>query len=171
MELIELYYAAMNRGVARLVGGREDAGGAWAYGLLEVFDGQAFSRIPAVSNFRLELDPRVAQVACRSLGFSLGAELTAGQRSVLQLDANASLGFDVPIEGVECSGDEESLAECELSPPRQIEFMSVPEYQDVFLFCTTPSGMQPHHAYVHLHRSCSSSSCMALNSLWQSYSS
>lgn len=124
--------------MARLVGGRADPDGAWAYGHLEVFDGLVFRNIPS---------DRITQantmVACRSLGFRLGAALPAGQLSSVRLDANESLSFDAAFGQIDCNGDEESLAECELSPPRQFGLMSDADGPDAFLFCATPSGTCP----------------------------
>ena len=74
--------AGTNRGAARLTGGRSDPGGAWAYGRLEVFDGDFFSGL-SDSAFDQELGRRGGEVACRSLGFATGAQLLAGSSSAL----------------------------------------------------------------------------------------
>eukprot|EP00892_Ulva_mutabilis_P004970 jgi/Ulvmu1/2845/UM144_0010.1 len=131
-----------NRGAARLQDGQSDPDGAWAYGRLEVFDGHAFSRI-ATSRDGLQerfLDPSVAQVVCRSLGYTGGAELVAGRFSLLPLNTNDPRSFDTTIGNIECDGDEDSLADCELTPTGVFEVGDRRDYMDTFLFCSTPSG-------------------------------
>ena len=120
---------------ARLVGGQADPGGAWAYGRLQVFTGQFFSSITEQMNFNSqELGVRGVAVACRSLGFSTGAQLTSGMSSGIpgQDGAIDTLG------AIRCMGDEDTLADCTVG-----DYTSEDDNGDdaVALLCTTPSGM------------------------------
>lgn len=124
-------YAEPAPGTARLVGGREDVAGAWAYGQLKVFDGNIFS---SISDNVLDenFGRRGAQVACRSLGFSAGAQFD----SLLPITDTSA----VRRLSVQCRGDEVSLSDCEIDsfPPDSI-FGS--GSNDIVLLCSNPSGV------------------------------
>ena len=131
-------FAGVATGTARLTGGRADPGGAWAYGRLEVFNRIGYSSFRATSSPfgpASGLGRNAAVVACRSLGFEAGVEITAGSTSALPGPA----GDIQPITSIACVGDETTLTECDIS---NIYFQ---DYEDtdsntVAVLCSTPSG-------------------------------
>lgn len=74
-------FASDRNDAARIVGGRADANGFWEYGRLEVFGGGVWAMINEQPEPRQQLGRRGAQVACRSLGYSTGAQLLVGMSS------------------------------------------------------------------------------------------
>eukprot|EP00892_Ulva_mutabilis_P005580 jgi/Ulvmu1/3394/UM016_0010.1 len=127
-------HADFNRGIARLVGGSSDPGGAWAYGRIEVSDGPFFSGVSETESNEY-FGRRAAQVACRSLGFTSGAQILAESLSALPGPA----GVINTVNVVACRGDEESLADCEF---RDDYYDTEYRLEDgaVALVCSTPSG-------------------------------
>lgn len=131
-------FAGVATGTARLTGGRADPGGAWAYGRLEVFDRFGYRSVKAGRSpfgIRSGLGRNAAVVACRSLGFEAGVEITAGLSSALPGPA----GDIQPITSIACVGDEATLTECDIS----IAYFQ--DYEDtdsntVAVLCSTPSG-------------------------------
>lgn len=127
-----------SQGDVRLVGGTVDPGGAWAYGRLEVFDGDFFSsvRVPFSDN----LSRRAAQVACRSLGFASGAQILSGGSSALP----GPSGEVDTIGRIACQGDEATLADCELDLEFPSDYDSdygqFAEESVVAVICSTPTG-------------------------------
>ena len=150
-------HAGVPTGTARLSGGRVDPEGAWAYGRLEVFDGIAFSGIiePSGRFSRSGLGRNAAVVACRSLGFEDGVEITAGSTSALPGPA----GDVQTINSISCEGDEAALGECDISTDSGygIDYGAVDGSTSVAVLCSTPSG-------THAMPSCLmvSSECMGL---------
>lgn len=122
---------------ARLVGGREDPGGAWAYGRLEVFDGDFFSSI-SEPNLNQRLGRRGSQAACRSLGFATGVQILSGEGSGLP----GADGSSDTLGTIACLEDAATLADCTL-----IDYGGdVADAQGdsaVALLCHNPSGATP----------------------------
>lgn len=121
------------------MGGAADPGGAWAYGLLEVFDGETFLRISDAAKNNHELGRRGAQVACRTLGFVTGGQAIDGEESALA-DTD---GRDRPIGNILCNGDEARLSDCELyefTSRGLDDYDGIAELSAVALVCYTPSG-------------------------------
>lgn len=99
-----------DNGMARLVDGRADSEGAWAYGRLEVLADGVWS-VLWTEPLRFNVLGRLGvQVACRSLGFDTGAQLLVGEASPFPAPPGL-LGLVVEIK---CVGSEASLAECEI---------------------------------------------------------
>lgn len=127
-------YAEPAPGTARLVGGREDVGGAWAYGQLKVFDGNIFSSI-SENVLDENFGRRGAQVACRSLGFSAGAQFYSRADSLLPITDTSA----VRQLRVQCRGDEVSLSDCEIDTAPDSILGS--GSNDIVLLCSNPSGV------------------------------
>lgn len=126
-----------SQGEVRLVGGREDPGGAWAYGRLEVFNSGAFSGVQD-SQFNDNFGRRAAQVACRSLGFTSGAQILSGDLSALP----GSSGEVDSVERIACQGDEATLADCQF--PTRGDYGDDYAYEDGFataVICVNASGV------------------------------
>eukprot|EP00892_Ulva_mutabilis_P011614 jgi/Ulvmu1/8825/UM049_0005.1 len=136
-------------GQARLVDGDADPGGAWEYGRLEVVqDGFWSTVIDALPlrDFEDDFGRRAAQVACRSLGYTSGAQLLVGQSSPFATD-RATLVTELVWE---CNGSEASLGECATSSRGRsrdqrldaddIAFDDGFIRDSVALLCATPSG-------------------------------
>lgn len=126
----------------RLVGGETDTDGAWAYGRLEVFDGDQFVTV-SDANFNQELGRRGVLVACRDLGFGTGGQALAGKDSALP-DTD---GRDNTVGSLLCTGDEASLADCptNLDSVTSAEsalytYEQTVEENAVALVCYNPSG-------------------------------
>lgn len=137
-------------GKALLVGGSSDAGGAWAYGILEVL----FNNVYAIINdpvFGGGLGRRGAPVACRSLGYTTGAQFLAGQSSPLP----APKKTPPLLASIICSGSEASLAECNILTPAENSrsdgfFANIDVATGtVVLICASPSGPLNSHAVQH----------------------
>lgn len=124
------------RGAARLVSGKADPGGAWAYGRLEVHDGSSFTTIFDSS---AQFGRRAAEVACRSLGFASGAQLLSGESSALP----GGDGMGDTISRVECDGSEDTLADCDIAPGSFYSNYGDADDSSVALVCSTPSGAPP----------------------------
>lgn len=144
--------AAPALGTARLVGGASDPGGAWAYGRLEVSDGLAFSSVRDTEPpFRSAggLGRNAAAVACRSLGFADGVQMTAGRASALPGPA----GDVQSITLVACSGSEANLGECRIDAPSDVRY---DDYEDVevnaAVMCSTPTGTPPPFVGTHARK-------------------
>ena len=126
-------------GQARLVGGSADAGGAWEYGILEVLINSVYSIVEERGE---DFGRRGAQVACRSLGFTAGAQLLAGRSSPLPAPSTSPQ----VVRDITCDGSEASLADCDI---RTRDYDYSFDYgfdvnpSSVALICTTPSGA-PH---------------------------
>lgn len=134
-------HAVEGNGKALLVGGSSDAGGAWAYGILEVL----FNNVYAIINdpvFGGGLGRRGAPVACRSLGYTTGAQFLAGQSSPLP----APKKTPPLLASIICSGSEASLAECNILTPAENSrsdgfFANIDVATGtVVLICTSPAG-------------------------------
>eukprot|EP00892_Ulva_mutabilis_P007854 jgi/Ulvmu1/5440/UM223_0001.1 len=126
-------------GTVRLVGGQEDPDGAWAYGMLKVYDGNIFSTV-SDNIFDENFGRRGAQVACRSLGFATGAQFYSRTRPIIpNTDRSATRRLRV-----QCRGDEASLADCDIT--------SFPAFFDndasnsAAIICSTPSSCTPDSA-------------------------
>lgn len=123
-------------GQARLVGGSADAGGAWEYGILEVLINSVYSIVEERGE---DFGRRGAQVACRSLGFTAGAQLLAGRSSPLPAPSTSPQ----VVRDITCDGSEASLADCDI---RTRDYDYSFDYgfdvnpSSVALICTTPSG-------------------------------
>lgn len=128
--------AAPSRGEARLTGGSADPGGTWAYGRLEVSNGEFFSSVRENGSERL--GRRGVQVACRSLGFSAGAQILSSSLSALP----GQSGEVDTFSRIACQGDEATLADCE-SPSDYYRSDYGPNIDDgtVAVLCSNPSGM------------------------------
>lgn len=130
-------------GTARLVGGAADPGGAWAYGRLEVSDGLAFSSVlDAEPLFGVAggLGRNAAVVACRSLGFADGVQMTAGGASALPGPA----GDLQSITLIACNGSEASLGECRIDAPAGAQYDEYVEGEaNAAVMCSTPTGTPP----------------------------
>ena len=126
------------RGDAQLVGGSADPDGAWAYGRLAVFDGNFFSSLSETS-FREHLGRRGAQVACRSLGFTTGAQILSGSLSALPGVA----GVVNTVGNIACNGDEANLGECEFLADYNEDYAFLGGDGAVALVCSKPSGAEP----------------------------
>eukprot|EP00892_Ulva_mutabilis_P011625 jgi/Ulvmu1/8835/UM049_0015.1 len=148
-------YCSSNSGFmdARLAGGSSDPMGLWAYGRLEVLYNDFWSAIvdqagdERIDGSRSRSEPESlghtgVQVACRSLGYTSGAQMLAGRHSALP-----SLTHDfVEIRGFTCNGTEDSLGQCDIA---QV-VTDNSGYDDtqviadgtvnVALMCSTPSG-------------------------------
>ena len=149
-------HAEADNGRARLVGGRADPRGDWGYGVLQVLVSGAWSIIedsPFVQG--VQFGRRGAQVACRSLGYTTGAQILAGRSSPLQtLDTDI-----VAVKSISCDGSEDTLGDCGLEYTNAYLSDYGYEYFDrestginegttsVVLVCVTPSGA-PHTAAV-----------------------
>lgn len=82
---------------------------------------------------------RAAQVACRSLGFSSGAQILSGTFSALPgPSGEADTG-----SRIECQGDEVTLADCEFPPGSYNDYGGYDERElsAVAIVCTSPSGI------------------------------
>lgn len=83
------------------------------------------------------LGRRGAQVACRSLGYSAGAQLLAGESSPFPAPGSAIQ----LVDQVTCDGTEESLGDCDLY---MIDYngqsTDFPASRSAALICLTPSG-------------------------------
>lgn len=125
----------------RLVGGREDPDGMWAYGRLELFNGDFFS---GFSEIQLTSEQQLGRagvvVACRSLGFVTGAQLLAGEGSGLPGD---DLLYDA-VGVIDCSGEEDTLSDCGTATPAYDPYSSFVGENDgdnsVAIVCYNPSG-------------------------------
>lgn len=122
----------------RLVGGRVDPAGAWAYGRLEVFDGTSYTTIrDEVGD--IMFGRRAAQVACRTLGFQSGAQMFAGTGSALP-GADGVVDIDMAVV---CNGDEATLADCAFLTPGFANFVDPGDPvgdSAVSLVCSNASG-------------------------------
>jgi len=110
------------------------------YGRLEVFDGFAFSGIAV----RGETDTgglgrNAAVVACRSIGFADGAQITAGSTSALP----GAAGAVQTISQITCQGDEATLGQCEIETGADYDAESEDGQESVAVICSTPSGAPP----------------------------
>lgn len=124
-------------GTARLVGGREDPNGSWAYGRLEVFDGNIFSSI-GESVLDQNFGRRGASVACRSLGFSAGAQFyTQSLRAIPNTDTSTDRQLTI-----RCRGTEQSLADCEIDSREEDTVFDSGSSNSVALVCSNPSGVK-----------------------------
>ena len=138
---LQVVFTGVATGTARLTGGRADPGGAWAYGRLEVFD--RFGYISIISSSSLfgtasGLGRNAAAVACRSLGFEAGAEITAGSTSALP----GPTGDIQPITSITCVGDEATLGDCDISSGYFRDYGDT-DGNTVAVLCSTPSGACP----------------------------
>lgn len=133
---VNLFFAdgREQRGAARLVSGKADPGGAWAYGRLEVHDGRSFTTI---SDFSTQFGRTAAEVACRSLGFASGAQLLSGDISALPG------GDGMGGTRVECDGSEDTLADCDIALDSAYSNFANDGDRSVALVCSTPSGAPP----------------------------
>lgn len=128
------------------MGGREDPNGSWAYGRLEVFDGNIFSSIGEAASDE-NLGRRGASVACRSLGFSAGAQFyTQGMRAIPNTDTSTDRRLSIA-----CRGTEESLADCQIDSREEGTSIKFGSSNTVALVCSNPSGaQQPFSGAYHL---------------------
>ena len=127
------------RGTARLVGGQSDPGGSWAYGVLEVSDGNFFSSIADRINLNQNFGRRAAAVACRSMGFNTGAQVLSGESSALPFED----GTVNTMGSISCRGDGMSLSECQTSISRVFDYGTPPGDLAVALVCSNASGAVP----------------------------
>ena len=132
-------FAGPARGAVRLVGGQTDAGGAWAYGVLQVSDGSFFSGVADGFRFGSNLGRRGAAVACRSLGFETGAQIVSGEGTALLRED----GTVDTMGQIICQGDETSLSECQTSVPPFFDYGTPPGDAAVALVCSSASGAMP----------------------------
>lgn len=95
----------------RLVGGQADPNGTWAYGRLELFDGNLFSSIDEESMNPL-IGRRGVQTACRTLGFSTGAQLVSARFSALPATDRST----DTLGEITCDDYAETLADCTSAP-------------------------------------------------------
>ena len=144
-------------GTARLVGGRVDPEGAWAYGRLEVFDGTAYSSVIEARRFAFfgnsGLGRNAATVACRSFGFTDGVEIFTGPTFAIP----GPPGGIQTISAITCQGNETTLGDCSIQMDDFTYYFG--DYDqpsgstDVSVLCSTPSGVQleefPAAALVH----------------------
>ena len=134
----------------RLVDGDADPGGAWAYGRLEVFDGETFTLVSDVVSLdrNQELGLRGVIVACRDLGFATGGQALAGVSSALPDE-----GRDSSVGSFVCAGDEATLRDCELQADRtsraDYNYVEFVEEHAVALVCYNPSGMAIYQVLEH----------------------
>eukprot|EP00892_Ulva_mutabilis_P007858 jgi/Ulvmu1/5444/UM223_0005.1 len=131
------------RGDVRLVGGRSDPGGAWAYGRVEIYDGSFFNPVYDALDDSPSFGRRAAQVACRSLGFQSGAQMRAGSLSALPAPDAPDFRDEGADVVVVCNGDEPSIAECEIVRRQFMEnFYDIPSDVTVALVCSNPTGCE-----------------------------
>eukprot|EP00892_Ulva_mutabilis_P004969 jgi/Ulvmu1/2844/UM144_0009.1 len=128
----------------RLVGGGEDPAGAWAYGQIELFDGDVFTPLSEVTEGGSQVLGRGSvEVACRSLGFATGAQIVIGDSSALPADFEEDIAAET-VGQIICRGDEDSLADCPTTggePRANFRFSGAVVGDSVIaLVCTTPSG-------------------------------
>ena len=126
--------AGQDNGLARLVGGSADAGGAWEYGRLEVLINSVYA-IVGERSFGVVIGRRGAQVACRSLGYAAGAQLLVGRSSPFP----GSPGSFRLAGSIVCDGSEASLSDCDI---RIVDFRSDDDVMPfaTAVICTNPSG-------------------------------
>lgn len=117
------------------MGGQSASDGSWAYGTLQVSDGSVFSAIADTVNVRL-FGRSAAAVACRSLGFTTGAQLVSGIFSAIPFDG----GPVDTMDEITCQGDELTLADCDTEATRAINYYSSNEDLAVALICSTITG-------------------------------
>lgn len=122
------------------MGGRADADRVWAYGRLEVFDGESgfFSSIRETGNEQ-QLGRRGVEVACRTLGFATGVQLLSGLGSGLP-------GSDGTLNTlgarITCFADAMTLADCSVGRDYETGFDNADTEGDtaVALLCYNPTG-------------------------------
>ena len=78
-------------------------------------------------------------MACRSLGFETGAQITSGEGSALPLED----GTVNTMGQIVCQGDEMSLSECQMSVSRVFDYGTPPGDVAVALVCSSASGAVP----------------------------
>ena len=106
--------AGQEHGRARLAGGASDPRGQWEYGRLEILWLGAWTIITQPTGsflsprFNDETSPSVVQVACKSLGYSTGAQMLVGISSPFA----APVSTPTLISRIDCNGSEASLQEC-----------------------------------------------------------
>lgn len=86
------------------------------------------------------------QVACKTLGYKAGSQLLAGASSPLP----GASDFPSDIQKVACTGEEETLADCDLILTSSDRYNLGFDYGfsggsggDVVLLCSNPSGASP----------------------------
>lgn len=130
-------------GEARLVDGSADPGGEWKYGRLEVLVSGVWSIVDESESG--SFGRLGAEVACRSLNYSTGAQLVVGESSPFPAPSLASITL---VESVQCDGSEMSLSDCDLKL-RNSDYDDSNNYSSdngefataaVALICTSPSG-------------------------------
>lgn len=124
---------------ARLVGGRSDADGAWAYGRLEIFNGAFYTSLSTgARSGQDQLGRKGADPVCRSLGFATGAQfLTGGSSGLPGFDGTAATNA-----AIVCNGTVATLEDC-TTYQRNNEYRNenLGEEDAVALLCYSPSGV------------------------------
>lgn len=127
----------------RLLGGRADPNGAWAYGRLEVFDRDSgfFSSVRETL-VRQQLGRRGVEVACRTLGFATGAQLLSGAGSGLPGSDGTLNTLSATIT---CLDDAVTLADCTAEEEDAFRVYEELQFEEgdtaVALLCYNPTGV------------------------------
>lgn len=125
----------------RLMGGQADPNGAWVYGRLEVFGGGGFFSSVREVEFEQQLGRRGVEVACRTLGFATGGQLTAGAVSGLPGSDGA---LAIQSTAITCLDDAVTLADCtvgrDYQPGSEYAYENTDENTAVALLCYSPKG-------------------------------
>lgn len=123
----------------RLLGGQADPDGAWAYGRLEVFDGQTgFVSSIRERAFDDLLGRRSVELACKTLGFEIGVQLVSGVGSALPGSDGSSLGATLT-----CLDDVITLDDCTLGQDSDSYGSTYADPEGdtaVALLCYNPTG-------------------------------